>query len=82
MLLPLLIWALHQANGILGYTLDVFEAPVTVTPQQESSNTLNSSKFTFKRLNVYFWGVTTFTFGEITFTFGEITSIWGYSRRF
>ena len=53
--------------------LDIFETPVTVTPQQEISKTLNSSssKIDWKLLNVYF-GEITFTFGEITFTFGEI----------
>ena len=43
--------------------LDIFENPVTVTPQQEISKTLNSSKFSKKYL--------TFTFGERTFTFRE-----------
>ena len=29
--------------------LDIFETPVTVTPQQEISKTLNSSKITLKK---------------------------------
>ena len=52
---------------------DIFETPVTVTPSQEISKTLNSSKNSLKILSVTFWGNKIFTFGELTFTFGEIT---------
>ena len=34
--------------------LDIFEPPVTATPQQEISKTLNSFKNSLKILNVYF----------------------------
>ena len=45
------------------FSLDLFETPVTVTPQQEISKTLDSSKIPLK----YF----TFTFQERAFTFRE-----------
>ena len=50
--------------------LDIFETPVTVTPQQEISKTLNSSKIPSNYLTFTF-GERTFTFGERAFTFGE-----------
>ena len=64
--------------------LDNFETPVTVTPQQKISKTLNSSKNSLKILSVYFWGDSVYFwgvnvyFGETTLTFGEIRD----SRRF
>ena len=65
----------------LGWGLDIFDTPVTVTPQQKISKTLTSSKIPEKYL--------TFIFGEITFTFGEITLLlgnnvyfWGYNEDF
>ena len=54
---------------------------MTVTPQQEISKTLNSSKNSLKILNIYFWEIM-FAFGEITCTFGEIRFTLGGSRRF
>ena len=62
--------------------LDIFETPVTVTPQQEISKTLSSSKTPHKILNVYFWGKKTFAFGERAFTLGERTFTFGDSRGF
>ena len=47
---------------------------MTVTPQQEISETLNSSKIPSKYL--------TFTFGERTFTFGARTFTFGDNRGF
>ena len=65
--------------------LDIFETPVTVTPQQEISKPLNSSKilskyltFTFReraftfRERAFTLGERAFTFRERAFTFGEI----------
>ena len=56
----------HQ-RLLIARNLDIFETPVTVTPQQEISKTLNSSKIPLKYL--------TFTFGERTFAFGDN---WGF----
>ena len=56
--------------------LDIFETPVTVTPQQEISKTLNSSKIPSNYLTFTF-GERTFTYGERTFTFGEGTLLLG-----
>ena len=61
--------------------LDIFENPVTVTPQQEISKTLNSSKIPLKYLTFTF-GERSFTFGERTFTFGERTFTFGDNRGF
>ena len=52
----------HKAS-LKAKKLDIFETPVTVTPQKQISKTLNSSKIPLKYL--------AFTFGERTFTFGE-----------
>ena len=68
------------------FRLDIFETPVTVTPQQEISKTFKLFKNSLKILNidfwgksvyfwgksVYFWGKERLLLGEITFTFGEI----------
>ena len=53
--------SLHSPNAIIPAQPTVlqaryFQTPVTVTPQQEISKTLNSSKIPLKILNVYFWG--------------------------
>ena len=53
------------------FVLDIFETPVTVTPQQEISKTLHSFKNTY-----------TFTFGERAFTFGERAFTFGDNRGF
>ena len=67
------IWKTH--------TLDILETPVTVTPQQDISKTLDSSKIPQKYLT-FSLGERTFTFGEITFTFREITFTFGDNRGF
>ena len=48
--------------------LDIFETPVTVTPQQEISKTPNSSNKKYL----------TFTFGRRTFTFGDSRGFRGF----
>ena len=69
----------------MGFEIDVFETPVTVTLQQEISK--KNFKFfenSLKILNVYFWGKNidfwerAFTFGEITFTFGDNRGFSGF----
>ena len=60
--------------------LDIFENPVNVTPQQEISKTLNSSKI--PKYLTFTCGEITFTFGGMTLTFGEIRFSLGDSRRF
>ena len=57
---------------------DIFETPVTVTPQQEISKTLNSSKIPFKILNVYLWGTSVY-FWEMLNVYFRGTSVyfWG-----
>ena len=62
------------AKSAIHYTLDIFETPVTVTPQQEISKTFNSSKIPLK----YF----TFTFGERTFTFEARAFTFGDNQGF
>ena len=59
--------------------LDIFETPVTVTPQQKISETLNSSKIPWKYL-MFTFGEITFTLGDITFTLGETTFTLGEIR--
>ena len=61
--------------------LNIFETPVTVTPQQETSKTLNLQKFLKKYLTFTF-GERTLTFGERTFTFGERAFTFGDNRGF
>ena len=58
--------------------LDIFETPVTVTPNKKKKN----FKFFLAILSVYFWGDNVFTFGEITFTFGEVRLTLRDSRSF
>ena len=68
--------------------LDIFETPVTVTPQQEISKTLNSSKIPLKYLTFTFgerastFGERASTFGERASTFGERASTFGDNRGF
>ena len=52
------------------HDLDIFEAPVTVTPQHEISKTLNSSKIPLKILNVYFWGKNVYFWGTSVYFWG------------
>ena len=59
-----------EINSQRVLVLDIFETPVTVTPQQEISKTLNSAQISLKMLSVYFWGTSVY-FGERAFTFGE-----------
>ena len=66
---------------IRGYKLDIFETSVTVTPQQEISKTLNSSKISEKYLTFTFGG-RAFTFGGRASTFGERASTFGDNRGF
>ena len=62
--------------------MDTFETPVTVTPQHESSKTLNSSEIPQKRNLTFTFGEITFTFGGNKVTFGQIRFIPRDSRRF
>ena len=74
----------YQKQGAeekINVTLDIFKTPVPVTPKQEISKTLSSSKNSLKALNAYF-GEITFTLGGTTFTFGEITFNFGDNRDF
>ena len=51
-------------------SLDIFETPVTVTPQQKISKTLNSSNIPSKILNVYFWGKNVYFWGTNVYFWG------------
>ena len=68
--------------------LDIFETPVTVTPQKKISKTLNSSKIPQKYLTFTFgerastFGERASTFGERASTFGERASTFGENRGF
>ena len=57
---------------------NVFETPVTMTPQRKMFKNLNSSKKYLK----FSFGEKTFTWGGITFSLGEIWFTLGDSRRF
>ena len=50
--------------------LDIFETPVTVTPQQKISKTLNLPKF-LEILNVYFWGDNAYFWGDNVYFWGN-----------
>ena len=57
--------------------LDIFETPVTGPPQQKISKTLNSSNFSLKILNVYFWGTSVYFWGTNVYFWGTNVYFWG-----
>ena len=59
----------------------MFETLVTVTPQQEISKTLTSSKIPFKILNVYFWGNDVYFWGNNVY-FWVFSKILGFGDFF
>ena len=61
---------------LVAFILDIFETPVTVTPQQEISKTLNSSKIPLKILSVYFWGKNVYFWGENVYFWGMNVYFW------
>ena len=50
--------------------LDIFETPVTMTPQQKISKSFNSCKNYLKILNVYFWGTNVYFWGTNVYFWG------------
>ena len=57
--------------------LDIFETPVTVTPQQEISKTLKFFQNSLDLLNVYFWGDNAY-FGGDNVYFWALSKIHGF----
>ena len=64
-----------------GRALDIFEAPVTVTPPTRNFKNFKSFKKSLKILPFTF-GERAFTFGERAFTFGERAFTFGDNRDF
>ena len=52
------------------YEPDIFETPVTVTPQQENFKNFKFFKNSLKRLNVYFWGTNVYFWGTNVYFWG------------
>ena len=70
-------WATKEYRNHRGNKSDLFETPVTVTPQQEISKTLNSSKIPQKILNIYFWGTSVYFWGTSVYFWGTSVHFWG-----
>ena len=68
---------MHGTFSALTFRLDIFEIPVTVTPQQTISKTLNSSKTSLKVLNVYFGGDRIYFWGDNVYFWGNHIYFWG-----
>ena len=58
------------------FGLDIFETPVTVTPQQEISKTINSPRIILLKYLTFTFGERTFTVEGRAFTFGDNRGFW------
>ena len=64
-------------HGSDATVLDIFETPVTMTPQQKISKTLNSSQSALKILHVYFWGDNVYFWGNNVYFWENNVYFWG-----
>ena len=62
------------------YIFDIFETPVTMTPQQEISKTPNSLQLLLGILNIYFWGDNIYFGGKDVYfwVFSKILGFWEF----
>ena len=62
----------HTEGTFIGEChLDIFETPVTVTPQQEISKSLKFFQNSLKILNVCFWGDNVYCWGDNFYFWGD-----------